>query len=170
MLKWICISILDTNQNMITRKLREILNPYLIWQSRVNLNAALPESCRFYTRIPLRICVGHEINYLRTLYQHKVDRFHNARTTQEKCQEMYGLFSTYKDPRRLLLLTYSGQFKNINIGRLLYFSDKKHLLSHGVEPKMVTRLHVLCRDILLRVMSLKQSKLPRGKPCVIQFE
>lgn len=155
---------------MITRKLREILNPYLIWQSRVNLNAALPESCRFYTRIPLRVCVGHEMDYLRRLYYAKVDRFHNARTPQEKCQEMYDLFSTYKDPRRLLLLTYSGQFKTANIGRLLYFSDKKHLLSNGVDPKMVTRLHFLCNDILLRVMSLKQTKLPCAKPCVIQFE
>ena len=155
---------------MITRKLREILNPYLIWESRVNLNAALPEPCRFYTRIPLRACVGHEIDYLRRLYKAKVDRFHNAGTPQEKCQEMYELFSTYKDPRRLFLLTYSGQFKNANIGRLLYFSDKKQLLSNGVEPKLATRLNILCKDILLRVMPLKQTKLPHGNPCVIQFE
>ena len=155
---------------MITRKLREILNPYLIWQSRVNLNAALPELCRFYTRIPLHVCVGHEMDYLRRLYQDKVQRFHEATTAQEKCQEFYELFSTYKDPRRLMLLAYSSKFKDVNIGRLLYFSDKKLLLSSGVEPKLVERLHILCKNTLLRVMSLKQTKLPHGKPCVIQIE
>ena len=170
MLKWICRWILIVNQTMITQKLREILNPYLIWQSRVNLNAVLPESCRFYTQIPLQVCVCHEVDYLRRLYHAKVERFHNAITSQEKCQEIYELFSTYKDPRRLFLLTYSGQFKNANVGRLLYFSDKKQLLSNGVDPKLVTRLHILCKDILLRVMFLKQAKLPDGEPCVIQIE
>jgi len=160
MLKWIYRLILVSNQNMITREIRKILNPYLVWESRVNLNAALPKSCRVYTRMSWKKCIAHELYFLKTIYMAKSQRFHEAVGATQKCERIFELFSSYDNPRMWLLMSCYPSYKNINIDRLLYFADKKHLLSASVDPKLVHRVVVLCQRMVLKVMILKIIKLP----------
>ncbi len=105
-------------------------------------------------------CIAHELYYLKTIYLAKSQRFHDAVGATQKCERVFELFSSYNDPRMLFLMTCYPNYKNINIDRLLYFADKKHLLSSSVDPKLVHRLVVLCQRMVLKVMTMKIIKLP----------
>ena len=90
----------------------------------------------------------------------KSQRFHEAVGATQKCERIFELFSSYDNPRMWLLMSCYPSYKNINIDRLLYFADKKHLLSASVDPKLVHRVVVLCQRMVLKVMILKIIKLP----------
>lgn len=147
---------------MITRKLREILNPYLIWESRVNLNAALSESCRFYTQIPLEKCLAHECLFLLDIYLSKVAKFHAQKDVNKQCEIALNIYSSYNDFRRCTLMAASPKVKNTNIDRLLYFRNKTFLLSQKVDKVIVNKLFSQCTTSILQLLHLKRISIPKN--------
>ena len=154
---------------MITRQIREILNPYLVWESRVNLNVALPKSSRVYTRFSREDCDRHENSVWVDIFKEKLTSFENRNTPQTRAEASYRLFEHFNNPRAYTLVERHLNFKMAVIERLLCFSDKKELRLLGVNSELSEKLSRLCKNLIPKMLSLKYVPMRSLHTCRIQI-
>lgn len=154
---------------MITRQIREILNPYLDWESRVNLNVALPKSSRVYNRFSKEDCDRHEIHTWVPIFKEKLLCFEEAEVAQTRAELSYVLFKHFDNPRSLILPMRHVNFKMCLIERLLYFADKKQLKTLGVSSELANKLSVLSKNLIPTMLSLKHTAMKNNKTYPIQI-
>ena len=154
---------------MITRQIREILSPYLDWQSRVNLNVALPVSCRVYKRFSQEECDGHEIYIWTEVFKVYLTAVETGDSRQKRAELSYALFKQFNNPRSFILPIRHVSFKMAVIERLLYFADKKAILNMGVSPELSGKLSQLCKQLIPKMLSLKHIPMKNTKSYCIQI-
>ena len=135
--------------------IREILDPYLDWECRVNLNAVLPKSSRVYRRFSKEECDYHEIYIWNKIFKKKLNLFDKSDTPQTQAQACYDLFKCFQNPRALVLPTRYIRFKMVTIEKLLYFTDNKDLKKKTVTPDLANKLSNLCKMLIPIMLSLK---------------
>ena len=156
-------------RNMITRQVCEILGPYLDWESRVNLNVALPVSCRVYKRFSQEECDGHEITVWIDIFKKYLTAVESTESRQTKAEVSYTLFKQFNNPRSFILPVRHVTFKMAVIGRLLYFADKKDMKRMGVSPELSGKLSRLCKQLIPKMLSLKHIPMKNTKSYCIQI-
>jgi hypothetical protein len=154
---------------MITRQIREILSPYLDWQSRVNLNVALPVSCRVYKRFSQEECDAHEIYIWTAIFKVYLTAFETGDSRQKRAELSYTLFNQFNNPRSFILPMRHVTFKMAVIGRLLYFADKKDMKRMGVSPELSGKLSRLCKQLIPKMLSLKYLPMKNTQSHCIQI-
>jgi hypothetical protein len=141
---------------MITLQIRYLLDPYLDWHSRVNLNEAIPRSSRVCRRFSKEDSDHHDMYLLAKIIKKKLDNhFGNMNTPQEKGESCYNFFNCFNNPRCLVLPMRNVEFKMSLISRLLNFSDKKELKREGLTADLAERLSRQCKMLIPKILSLK---------------
>ena len=140
---------------MITKQLHEILNPYLDWESRMNLNVALPMSCRVYKRFSQEDCDRHEIAVWVEIFKKYLTTVETVDNRQTKAEVSYTLFNQFNNPRSFILPLRHVTFKMAVIGRLLYFGNKKDMKKMGVSSELANKLSMISKNLIPKMLSLK---------------
>ena len=130
-------------EKMLTQQTCKILSPYLDWETRLNLNIALPRSSRVYTRFSKEDCDRHEIHTWVPIFKEKLLCFEDAHVAQARAEMTFQLFKQFDNPRSLILPMRHVNFKMSLIERLLYFADKKELKAAGVSTELANKLSLL---------------------------
>jgi hypothetical protein len=142
---------------MITSEVRKLLNPYLIWESRVNLNAALPEKDRFYTRFSKDQCDMHEIRYWVLIQSSMIVRATNTDCITKRTEIAYDLFSRYLTNRPYILILNNLNLKKVIIERLLYFTDMYTFNTYGINKKLSKKFKNLANNIIAKILTLQHN-------------
>lgn len=156
-------------ENMLTQQTCKLLSPYLDWESRLNLNIALPKSSRVYNRFSKEDCDRHEIHTWVPIFKEKLLCFEEAQVAQTRAELSYRLFKHFDNPRSLILPMRHVNFKMSLIERLLYFADKKQLKTLGISTDLANKLSLLSKNLIPTMLSLKHTPMKNKQTHAIQI-
>jgi len=137
--------------------LRKLLSSSLDWESRVNLNAALPVHLRISTRFPKHACDIHEIVTRVKILKQNLLTFENEVGITNRAKQAYKLFSLFTDVRVQIVLMSSQSFVKVIQEKLMSYAVKSQLIDLGIEEEVATSLSRLCRDLLVRTLYIKNN-------------
>jgi hypothetical protein len=137
--------------------LRKLLSSSLDWESRVNLNAALPVHLRISTRFPKHACDIHEIVTRVHILKQNILTFDNQFGITNRAKQAFKLFSLFADVRVRIVLMSSRSFLKVIQEKLMSYAVKSKLIDLGIEEEVAATLSRLCRDVLVHTLYIKNN-------------
>ena len=130
------------------------LMSFMDWESRLNLNLALP----FEKRIPTKFSTNsdsHDIRVLMNSIHLLMAIFEEKTNKTEKAVILMGIMKKFKNPRYILLAAMYHTFRNRLIDRILEYSNYAYICRMGVNASVARNLVKVCKEVFVKIYDLK---------------
>jgi len=121
---------------------------FLDWNSRLNLNLALPRQYRVSTKIPKEECIAHDFSVLVKLIQGLLGKTENTANREDRAINIINMYRRLDNPDCVFLISSKPDLRYNVIKKLIEFSSADRTGSiQGISFNTHKRLKHVCRKL-----------------------